>query len=176
MLALLLCSEAHAKALVKFLKTAHVPQETSVNQFENCLASLTAGNGLGFSDTGLTPKWTKHNDALHVSVECMGTMLSHAMVDTDSSLNVLPKNALDRLDWEGLALNPSIHGAGAVTSTLHQMLKYSIRGKLITVHGEEEYMVSVVPQNFPSHLSNIFSQGSLLVQDCTRVDQLKTPS
>ena len=25
MLALLLCSEAHAKALVKFLKTAHVP-------------------------------------------------------------------------------------------------------------------------------------------------------
>ena len=33
MLALLLCSEAHAKALVKFLKTAHVPQETSADQF-----------------------------------------------------------------------------------------------------------------------------------------------
>ena len=31
MLALLLCSEAHAKALVKFLKTAHVPQETSAD-------------------------------------------------------------------------------------------------------------------------------------------------
>ena len=33
MLAFLLCSEAHVKALVKFLKTAHVPQETSTDQF-----------------------------------------------------------------------------------------------------------------------------------------------
>ena len=39
MLALLLCFEAHAKALVKFLKTAHVPQETSVDQFEDCVAN-----------------------------------------------------------------------------------------------------------------------------------------
>ena len=36
-------------------------------------------------------------------------------------------------------------------------------------------MMNVVPKNFPSHLSNIFSQRSPLVQDCTRVDQLKTP-
>ena len=32
MLSLFLCSEAHAKALISFLKTAHVPQETSVDQ------------------------------------------------------------------------------------------------------------------------------------------------
>ena len=56
MLALLLCPEAHAKALVKFLKTAHVPQETSVDQFEDCVASLIADNGLGFSDADLTPR------------------------------------------------------------------------------------------------------------------------
>ena len=31
MLSLLLCSEAHAKALINFLKTAHVPQETSAD-------------------------------------------------------------------------------------------------------------------------------------------------
>ena len=41
MLALLLCSEAHAKALIRFLKTAHVPQETSADQFQECVASLT---------------------------------------------------------------------------------------------------------------------------------------
>ena len=35
-----------------------------------------------------------------------------------------------------------IHGAGAVTSTLHQKLKYSVKGKVVTVCGEEEYMVS----------------------------------
>ena len=39
MLALLLCSEAHVNALVKFLKTTHVPQETSTNQFQECVAS-----------------------------------------------------------------------------------------------------------------------------------------
>ena len=35
MLSLLLCSEAHAKALIAFLKTAHVPQETSADQFKD---------------------------------------------------------------------------------------------------------------------------------------------
>ena len=69
MLAILLCSEAHAKALVKFLKSAHVPQETSTDQFKNSVASLTADNGLGFSDADLTPKGRKHNDVLHVSIE-----------------------------------------------------------------------------------------------------------
>ena len=107
MLALLLCSEAHAKAFIRFLKTAHVPQETSADQFQDCVASLTADNGLGFSDADLTPKGRKHNDTLHVSVECRGTTLALVLVDTGSSLNVLPKKALDRLDCEGLELKPS---------------------------------------------------------------------
>ena len=98
MFTLLLCSEAHAKALVKFHKSAHVPQETIVDQFENCVASLTTDNGLGFSDMDLTSKGRKHNDALHVSIECRGTTLAHVLIDTGLSLNVLPKNALDRLD------------------------------------------------------------------------------
>ena len=68
MLALLLCSEVHAKALVKFLKSAHVPQETSTDQFENCVASLTADNGLSFSDADLTSKGRKHNDVMRVSI------------------------------------------------------------------------------------------------------------
>ena len=37
MLSLLLCSEAHAKDLIAFLKTAHVPQETSADQFKDCM-------------------------------------------------------------------------------------------------------------------------------------------
>ena len=61
MLSLLLSSESHAKALIKFLKTAHVPQETSVDQFENYVANLTVDNGLGFSDADLTPAGKNHN-------------------------------------------------------------------------------------------------------------------
>ena len=37
---------------------------------------------------------------------------------------------------------PWIHGVGVVTSTLHQKLKYPVKGKVVTVYGEEEYMVS----------------------------------
>ena len=107
LLSLLLCFEAHAKALIAFLKTVHVPQETSADQFKDCVASLTADNGLGFSDADLTPKGRKYNDALHVSIECRGTTMAHVLVDTGSSLNVLPKKALDRMDCEGLTLKPS---------------------------------------------------------------------
>ena len=84
MLALLLCSEAHVKALVKFLKSSYVSQETSTNQFENCVASLTVDNGLGFFDADLTSRGRKHNDALGISIECMGTTLDHVLVDTGS--------------------------------------------------------------------------------------------
>ena len=101
MLSLLLCSDAHAQALIKFLKKAHVPQETTTDQFENYVASLTADNGLGFSDTDLNPVGRNNNKALHVSVECKGTTLAHVLVDIGSSLNVLPIGSLDRLDCEG---------------------------------------------------------------------------
>jgi len=37
---------------------------------------------------------------------------------------------------------PWIHEAGAVTSTLHQKLKFVRNGKLVTVHGEEAYLIS----------------------------------
>ena len=47
-----------------------------------------------------------------------------------------------RPSYSCLLGRPWIHGAGIVTSTLHQMLTYPIKGKIITVHGEEEYMVS----------------------------------
>ena len=44
---------------------------------------------------------------MHVSIECRGTTLDHVLVDTGSSLNVLLKGALDRLDYEGVVLKPS---------------------------------------------------------------------
>ena len=37
---------------------------------------------------------------------------------------------------------PWIHGAGAVTSNLHQKLKYLVKGKIVTICGEEEFMIS----------------------------------
>ena len=39
---------------------------------------------------------------------------------------------------------PWIHGASAVASSLHQKLRYPTKGKIVTVCGEEEYIVSSV--------------------------------
>ena len=138
MLSLFLYSEAHAKALIAFLKTAHVPQETSTAQFKDCVASLTADNGLGFSDADLTAKGRNRNDALHVSIECRGTTLAHILVDIRSSLNILPKKVLDRLDCEWLVLKPS------------NIVVRAFDGSKRMVHGEVDVPVKVGYQTFAS--------------------------
>ena len=116
----------------------HVPQETSADQFQECVASLIADNGLGFSNADLTSKGRKHNDVLHVSVECRGTTLAHVLVHTGSSLNVLPKKALDRLDYEGLTLKPS------------NIVVRSFDGSNRMVHGEVDIPIKVGTETFHS--------------------------
>src|ERR1044072_7580517 len=37
---------------------------------------------------------------------------------------------------------PWIHEAGAVTSTLHQKLKFTVNGKLVTIFGEQALLIS----------------------------------
>ena len=123
---------------MKFLKTTHVPQETSANQFQDCVASLMVDNGLGFLDADLTPRGRKHNKALHVSVECRGTTLAHVLVDTGSSLNVLPKKALDRLNCEGLTLKPS------------NIVVRAFGGSKRMAHGEVDIPIKVGTQTFNS--------------------------
>ncbi|KAI5414357.1 hypothetical protein KIW84_040021 [Lathyrus oleraceus] len=178
-LSLLLSSEGHREALLKILKKAYVPQEITINQLETVVSNVHASHGLGFTDMDLTVDGRNHNRALHIAMECKGAVLSHVLVDTGSSLNVLPKKALAKLNCEGLVLTPTdlivrafdeskravfgevellvkigpevfkstfyvmdiqpayscllgrpwIHAAGAVTSTLHQKLKYIWEGQ-----------------------------------------------
>ena len=191
-LSLLLCSEAHRNALLKMLNLAYVPQEISVNQLEGVMANVSTRHGVGFTNLDLPPEGRNHNKALHITMECKGAVLSHVLVDTGSSLNVLPKQILKKIDVEGFVLTPSdlivrafdgskrsvcgevtlpvkigpevfdiifyvmdiqpayscllgrpwIHAAGAVSSTLHQKLKYVWNGQIVTVCGEEEILVS----------------------------------
>ncbi|KAI5431078.1 hypothetical protein KIW84_035296 [Lathyrus oleraceus] len=68
--------------------------------------------------------------------------LSNVLVDTSSSLNVLPKSTLARLSYQGAPMRPWIHEAGAVTSTLHQKLKFVKNDKLVIVGGEKALLIS----------------------------------
>lgn len=62
---------------------------------------------LGFSDEELPAEGRNHNKALHISIECVDIMLSRVLVDSGSSLKVLPKGSLSKLAIEGLTMKPS---------------------------------------------------------------------
>ncbi|KAI5389879.1 hypothetical protein KIW84_075258 [Lathyrus oleraceus] len=94
-------------ALVKFLKVTHVSQEISVCQFEGVFNNIVASISLGFNDDELTPKGKNNNKALYISIECVNTVLSRVLVDTGSSLNIIPKSSLSKLTIEGLVMKPS---------------------------------------------------------------------
>ncbi|RHN54409.1 putative retrotransposon gag domain, aspartic peptidase domain-containing protein [Medicago truncatula] len=191
-LSLLLSSEAHRNTLLKVLEQAYVDHEVTVDRFGGIVGNITACNNLWFSEEELPEVGKSHNLALHISVNCKSDMISNVLVDTGSSLNVMPKTTLDQLSYRGTPLRrstflvkafdgsrknvlgeidlpitigpenflitfqvmdinasyscllgrPWIHDAGAVTSTLHQKLKFVRKGKLVTIHGEEAYLVS----------------------------------
>ncbi|XP_050890917.1 uncharacterized protein LOC127096379 [Lathyrus oleraceus] len=192
MLSLLMCSEAHCDALVKFLKASHVLQELSVCQFEGVANNRDTNMSLGFNDEELPTEERNHKKTLHISIECVDTILSRVLGDTDSSLNVIPKSSLSKLTIEGLEMKPNelvarafdgsrrtvigevdlpikigpltffitffmmdiypayncllgrtwIHSTGAITSTVHQRLKFLVNNKLVVMEGEEDIMAS----------------------------------
>ncbi|XP_050908951.1 uncharacterized protein LOC127122698 [Lathyrus oleraceus] len=148
--------ESHRDALLKILKRAYVPQEITVNQLETVVSNVNASHGLGFIDLDLTVDGCNHNNALHILMECKGALLSHVLVDTGSSLNVLPKKALAKLDCEGLTLRPTYLVVRAFDGSKRvvfgevelpvkigpEKLKYISDGQVVTVCGEEDIFVS----------------------------------
>ncbi|KAK2428440.1 hypothetical protein QL285_026962 [Trifolium repens] len=192
MLSLLMSSEAHRNALLKLLQKAHVDQDITVAQFDVVCNNITESRCLGFLDAELPAEGHAHNKALHISMKCQDNTIARVLVDTGSSLNVMPKSTLLKLSLVGPVLKPSsmivkafdgsqrevigeielpmvigphlfnisfqvmdinpsyscllgrpwIHAAGAVTSTLHQKLKFIVDDKLVIVSGEEDALVS----------------------------------
>lgn len=105
-LSLLLNSEAHRAALMKVLEQAHVGLDIKVNQFDGIVNNITSRGNLSFTDEDLTEEGRNHNKALHISVKCTNDSMSRVLVDTRSSLNVMPKTTLNKLAYQGI-LKPS---------------------------------------------------------------------
>lgn len=97
-MSLLLSFEAHRRDLLKILNEAHVTHDIIVNQIDKVMANIIARNCLGFNNDELPPKGQAQNKALHISVKCQDSLLSRVLVDTRSSLNVLPKKTLGKLN------------------------------------------------------------------------------
>ncbi|XP_050916141.1 uncharacterized protein LOC127131255 [Lathyrus oleraceus] len=162
-LSLLLSSEGHRNALLKILKRAYVPQEIIVNQLETVVSSVNAIHGLGFTDLDLTTDERNHNKALHISMEyCEGLILRPTDLvvrafdgskravfgEVELPVKIGPEVFISvfcvmdtQQTYNCLLGRPWIHAAGAVTSTLHQKLKYILDGQVVTVCGDEDIFV-----------------------------------
>ncbi|GAU10455.1 hypothetical protein TSUD_419240, partial [Trifolium subterraneum] len=106
-LSLLMNSDAHREALIKVLDQAFVDHDVSVGQFGGIVGNITACNNLSFSDEELPKGGKNHNLALHISMNCHSDALSNVLVDTGSSLNVMPKATLTRLSYQGAPMRHS---------------------------------------------------------------------
>ncbi|XP_050889569.1 uncharacterized protein LOC127094840 [Lathyrus oleraceus] len=96
-----LSSEAHHKALLKVLNVSHVMQDITVDQFDDVVSNITASRYLGFNEAEVPFEGNGHNKELHILVTCTDSLLSRVLVDTGSSLNVLPKSTLSQLQFKG---------------------------------------------------------------------------
>ena len=76
---------------------AYVDHDVIIEQFDSIVANITACNNLSFCDDDLPEEGKDHNLALHISMNCKDDALSNVLVDTGSSLNVLPKYTLAKL-------------------------------------------------------------------------------
>ena len=78
-----------------------------MNQFDNVVANVTTGSYMGFNSNELPLQGRAHNKALHISIQIDTTSLSRVLIDTGSSLNVLPKSSLMKLTLDNIVMRPS---------------------------------------------------------------------
>ncbi|KAI5403630.1 hypothetical protein KIW84_050982 [Lathyrus oleraceus] len=90
-LSLLMNSEAHKVALRRVLEQAYVEHYVNVDQFDYIVDNITSCNSLSFCDEELPEEGRNHNLALLILKNCKDDALSNVLVDTGSSLNILPK-------------------------------------------------------------------------------------
>ncbi|KAI5390126.1 hypothetical protein KIW84_075450 [Lathyrus oleraceus] len=134
-LSLLLNSEPHREALKKVLDLAYVDHDVTIEQFDSIVANITACNTLSFYDADLPEEGRDHNMALHISVNCKTDAMSNVLVDTGSSLNVLPKTTLSRLSYQG----PPMRQSGVVVKAFD--------GSRNTVIGEVDLPIKIGPSD-----------------------------
>ena len=79
-LALLLASEVHKKALVKVLNMAHVPEDISGPSFENMVTVILATNQLSFFDDELPPEGRGHVKVIHITMKTREKIVAKVLI------------------------------------------------------------------------------------------------
>lgn len=82
-------------------------QDITVDQFGYMVNNISMSRYLGFNKAELTTEGHNHNKDLHIFVTYADTLISRVLVDTGSSLNVLPKSTLSQLHFKGPEMRES---------------------------------------------------------------------
>lgn len=120
---------------MKVLEQAHVVQDITVNQFDEIVNNTISFGNLSFNDEELPEEGQDHNMALHISVKCVNDSMSQVLVDTGSSLNVMPKATLSKL-----AFKATLCLSALVVKTFDRCRR--------TIVGKIELSVKIGPQVF----------------------------
>lgn len=72
-----------------------------IDQFEGIMTNIIACNNLSFSNEELPKQGRNQNFALDISMNYQEDTLSNVLVDTRSSLNVLPMPTMLKLAYQG---------------------------------------------------------------------------
>lgn len=75
--------------------------DVTIDQFDGIVANITTRNNMSFNDEEFPEKGRNPNLPLHISLNRQEDAMSNVLVETDSSLNVLPKSTLSKLSYQG---------------------------------------------------------------------------
>lgn len=107
-----------------------------LDQFDRIIVNITSYNNLSFCDEELPEEGINHNLALHISINCKKDDLSNVLVETGSSLNVLPKYTLASLSYQGAPMR------------YNGVIMKAFDGSCKTVIGEVDHPIKIGPSDF----------------------------
>ncbi|XP_016676242.1 uncharacterized protein [Gossypium hirsutum] len=161
-LALLLCSEAHQKALMKVLNETYVTNNISVNKLDRFVSNISADNFIYFNDDEIPPGGMGLAKALHITTRCKGYTVPSVLIDNGSALNVMSLSTLNRLPIDSSHMKACHNVVQAFDGTERRVMgKIDIPlmigpntyelvadGRLVTINVEED-IIAIVTSSAP---------------------------
>ncbi|XP_071901900.1 uncharacterized protein [Coffea arabica] len=159
MLDLLFSSDVHRDALLEVLTKAQIPRDISVDNFSHVVGNVLFTKQIIFSDEELPSEGIGHNKLglQDINLRPSGTIVRgfdgaqrEPIGEVDLVVEMGPAQFQITCQvmhfpsvYNVLLGRPWIHKSGAVPSSLHQLLKFVVNDKLITIFAEEDCLVII---------------------------------
>ena len=87
-------SETHCSALLKALSEAYITPTISVGGINQLVGNITVDACIAFIDEKIPLEGRDSTKALHIIIKCNSHVMSRALLDNGSSLNMMPMSTL----------------------------------------------------------------------------------